>query len=157
MPSPATADWTRLPRRFWAKVDRNGDCWVWMGCRSRGGYGKFGVDGSRWAPAHRVAHELAIGPIPDGLDVLHRCDNPPCVRPDHLLAGTRLDNMRDAQAKGRLAVGERNGAAKLTTAIAADIRARHEAGESQARLGRRYGVSQRAVWQVVRGLTWAAP
>ena len=66
-----------------------------------------------------------------------------------------MDNTRDAWAKGRLAFGERNAAAKLTTEIAADIRSRHAAGESQSALGRRFGVSQRAVWQVVHGLTWA--
>jgi len=150
-----TAPWARFSRRFWSKVDRSGECWIWTASQDHGGYGKFGVGAAGWTRAHRVAHELFIAPIPVGTDVLHRCDNPPCVRPDHLYLGTPADNTHDAMAKRRLAVGERNGAAKLTAASAAEIRARHSAGESQAALGRRFRVTQRAVWQVVHGLTWA--
>lgn len=100
-PRPTIAD------RFWAKVNRGDDCWEWAGGRNQGtGYGFFSVR-SRTIGAHRAAWEVANGPIPAGIDVLHRCDNPPCVRPDHLFLGTHRDNMRDMRAKGRWSNGDR--------------------------------------------------
>lgn len=87
--------------RFWERVDMSGDCWLWTGTLGRKGYGRVpNYPMSPWA-AHRVAYMLAVGPIPGDLLVLHRCDNPPCVRPDHLFLGTNADNMRDMRAKGR--------------------------------------------------------
>lgn len=93
--------------RFWPKVNKNGPtmphmttpCWVWTGAYLRG-YGEFKLAGRRHL-AHRVAWEMANGPIPDGLWVLHKCDNPPCVREDHLFLGTVMDNVADMDAKGR--------------------------------------------------------
>jgi hypothetical protein len=94
-----------LEERFWSKVDRSGECWMWVASLASTGYGQFYDKPRRRTPigAHRVAWELANGPIPAGLQVLHRCDNPPCVRPDHLFIGTVSDNMRDMYAKGRRA------------------------------------------------------
>lgn len=94
-----------LERRFWSKVDKSaGDsgCWLWMAARNARGYGCVGRDVGRgyWL-AHRVSWELANGPIPDGLFVLHRCDVPSCVNPHHLFVGTNADNMRDMALKGR--------------------------------------------------------
>jgi hypothetical protein len=96
---------TAIADRFWAKVEKMPDgCWVWQAARSVSGYGLLapsgGVRGDR--RAHRVSWELHNGPIPAGLWVLHSCDNPPCVNPDHLFLGTRSDNMRDCASKGRL-------------------------------------------------------
>jgi hypothetical protein len=86
--------------RFWGRVDRSGDCWLWTGWRQANGYGGLRV--KRQAHyAHRVAWTLVNGPIPDGLFVCHHCDNRPCVRPDHLFLGTARDNTRDSIAKGR--------------------------------------------------------
>ncbi len=82
--------------RFWAKVHRTEKCWEWQGTRNTRGYGIFGNRG-----AHRVAYEFFYGLIPDGLVICHKCDNPPCVRPDHLFAGTRGDNFEDMIRKGR--------------------------------------------------------
>ena len=87
--------------RFWRKVDKSGECWLWQGatyCRMH--YGCLGI-GGRTTRAHRFSWELHNGPIPDGLCVLHRCDVPRCVNPDHLFLGTKLDNMKDRTAKGR--------------------------------------------------------
>ena len=83
------------------------NCWLWTGCLDPDGYGRFNVQkAGRWCPmpAQRVAWELVVGPIPDGLLVCHHCDNPACVRPnhpEHCFLGTQLDNMRDMAAKGR--------------------------------------------------------
>jgi hypothetical protein len=93
--------------RFWPKVERRGpdECWLWLGAAVPEGYGRFCVSGRPLIPAHRFAYSLATGTPLDamiGLEVLHSCDNPPCVNPAHLSLGTRQDNMQDASRKGRL-------------------------------------------------------
>lgn len=85
--------------RFWPHVAKSAGCWEWTGSRHRNGYGQFYYRGP--AMAHRVSWELANGPVPDGMLVCHRCDNPPCVRPDHLFLGTQADNLVDMVSKGR--------------------------------------------------------
>jgi hypothetical protein len=80
-----------------------------MGACGRKNYGHFGIARGVWQYAHRFAYAEAYGPIPDGVLVCHRCDNPPCCRPDHLFLGTAADNMQDAAHKGRMASGSRNG------------------------------------------------
>ena len=97
--------WTAQRRdasdRFWQLVERTSDCWLWKGTLNRRThYGKFWLNG-RTVSAHRAAYELAIGPVPSGLLVLHHCDVRACVRPDHLFLGTQRDNMQDMSAKGR--------------------------------------------------------
>ena len=77
---------------------RREDCWEWMACKNSGGYGYFGFEG-KVQLAHRVAYQLYVGEIPDGLCVCHKCDNPGCVRPDHLFLGTRADNTHDCENK----------------------------------------------------------
>lgn len=88
--------------RFWAKVIKRGpdECWGWNGSTDGHGYGQLRIDG-RAFKAHRFSYELHNGPIPDGLDCLHKCDNPPCANPRHLFLGTHRDNMNDMTAKGR--------------------------------------------------------
>ena len=96
-----------LAERFWAKVDQSGDCWVWTGACAPYGRIREGARGSPFLVTHRLAWELSNGPVPDGLMVLHTCDNPPCVNPDHLWLGTAKDNKADEIAKGRHAHGDR--------------------------------------------------
>ncbi len=152
--------------RFWAKVDRNGPtpshvkglgpCWTWTASRNWDGYGQS-WDGERLWIAHRFAWTLVNGPIPDGLCVLHRCDNPPCVRPDHLFLGTNAVNVADRERKGRgnQPAGGANGRAKLTEAAVREIRRRAAIGESHSALGRAFGVSNVIAGRVVRRETWA--
>lgn len=95
-----TTDENRLAR-FLAKVQQEGECLLWRGAKDKDGYGWFIWSYRDQRYAHRVAHELFIGPIPAKIQVLHSCDKPGCVNPDHLFLGTNLDNMRDKVAKGR--------------------------------------------------------
>ena len=85
--------------RFWEKVDKSGDCWKWIAHLLKG-YGRFRLNNKTWS-AHRVSWTLHYGEIPEGMCVLHRCDNPGCVNPEHLFLGTRTDNMKDRDQKGR--------------------------------------------------------
>lgn len=95
MVTQATAD------RFWSRVRKTEGCWEWQGCRHhRSGYGHIRV-AERLLQTHRLAFEIAFGPIPDGVYVCHKCDVPFCVRPDHLFLGTQTENMADMVAKGR--------------------------------------------------------
>ncbi len=95
--------------RFWSKVDQTAEgCWLWQGTMLRQGYGCFKIAGKMYK-AHRVAYLYAVGPISRGLVVCHSCDNPWCVKPDHLFTGTHQDNSSDTVRKGRQAKGTRHG------------------------------------------------
>jgi hypothetical protein len=143
-PIPKTSE-----ERFWAKVQRGGpdDCWISATNRRR--YGQFSVDGKA-VLAHRFSYALVHGPILDGLHVLHRCDNPPCVNPTHLFLGTNADNMRDREAKGRgnQPRGTANGNCRLTDEEIAEIRV---ASGTQQEIGERFGISQPMVSRIKRG------
>ncbi len=91
--------------RFWSKVRQSGGCWIWTAGLSKSGYGKFAPSHRQTVGAHRVSYELFNGEIPDGMCVLHRCDNPPCVNPHHLFLGTQVDNVADRNSKNRQARG----------------------------------------------------
>ena len=93
-----------IAEQFWSRVEKTDSCWLWTGSTNKYGYGlthRGGPNQATTRRAHRMAWELCNGPIPKGLWVLHKCDNPPCVNPDHLFVGNRSDNMKDAAAKGR--------------------------------------------------------
>lgn len=88
--------------RFWEKALLGDGCWEWQAARDRKGYGRYAPIKGKAVFAHRFAWEWMNGPIPIGLHICHHCDNPRCVRPDHLFAGTAGDNVRDAKTKGRM-------------------------------------------------------
>lgn len=160
---------TPIGDRFWQYVDRKaGDgCWVWTGDHHRMGYGRIWErtpEGrQRIRRAHHVSFEMMVGPIPPGMNVLHRCDNPPCVRPDHLFLGTHLDNMRDMVAKGRRRggmrrghrlPGARNARRKLTAKQVVAIRHRAASGERILDLAREHGFTYTGLKAVVDRKTW---
>jgi hypothetical protein len=145
--------------RFWDKVDipRDGDvCWEWQARRNADGYGEFRVGRRGMQKAHRCAWDLVYGPIPVGMCICHRCDNPPCVNPNHLFLGTRADNQADMARKGRASVrsGEANGNARLTEADVREIRARYRGGETQTAIALNYGVDSSTVCYIVNGHLW---
>lgn len=152
----------RLVERFWAKVDQGADgCWEWRGVRQRNGYGQLSVAG-RNALAHRVAWELSNGPIPAGLWVLHKCDNRPCVRPDHLYLGTVHENQRDTyQRHPTLAQklmsahpkGEAHPSAKLDAETVKYIRT---SNQSLRELSRQLGLAYSTIREARIGKTWRA-
>jgi hypothetical protein len=104
------------PERFWAKVQKSDGCWIWTGSQNRKGYGWVGVPGRQTKLAHRVSWVLANGHLDASACVLHRCDTPACVRPDHLFLGSKADNNRDMVSKGRHFRGEARSALQRTTA-----------------------------------------
>lgn len=146
--------------RFDSYVNRSAECWEWTGGRTGANYGAFTSGRKRYALAHRWQWTRHHGPIPAGMQVLHRCDNPPCVRPDHLWLGTPLDNMRDKIAKGRgrampsYVRGERHGMAKLTAEQVAALRAERAAGAPYSVLMARYGVSKTTVGKIANRKSW---
>lgn len=133
-----------------AVPEPNSGCWLWPTGKR---YGQFWY-GGRAMSAHRAAWLLLRGPIPDGLQVLHRCDMPPCVNPAHLFLGTQLVNRRDAMEKGRVASGERVGNAILTVGLADEIRALHGAGHGPTAIGKRLGLKRVTVSAVTTGRNW---
>jgi hypothetical protein len=102
-----------IVQRFLNKIKPMPDgCWHWTAYRDAGGYGSFGING-RMRPAHRAMWWITHGPVPNGLHVLHKCDVPKCVNPEHLKLGTHADNMNDKKTKGR----SRNGSNKQSQAF----------------------------------------
>ena len=150
--------WKRNPRpiedRFWEKVDKSGECWIWTACTDGHGYGVMSVPGG-YTKAHILSYRMHVGEIPRGLCVLHKCDNPRCVNPDHLFLGTRRDNALDRDRKGRVAHGESHYAAKLTNKQVREIRERWDAGGVRIiELARDYGVNDGNIEQIVKRKTW---
>ena len=150
-----------LAERLFEKTDYTGDCSIFHGAIFPNGYGYLSTrhNGPRIL-AHRLAWELANGPIPPGMCVCHRCDNPPCVRVDHLFLGTHAENMRDKVSKGRAntpnRAGERNSQAKLTLAQVSEIRALYARGAgSWAGLAMQFSVSKRAIGRILRNEGWS--
>jgi hypothetical protein len=138
--------------RFMEKVEKTSSCWEWTAGKDPYGYGRF-YDGKH-VGAHRVAWELFKGPIPQGLCVLHHCDNPSCVNPDHLFLGTRVDNARDRDRKNRTSRGERNGKAKLTKKQVLEIRARIASGETRRSVAKDFNICRQTIDNIANKKVW---
>lgn len=155
-------------KRFWEKVNVKGvdDCWEWNASRVEQGYGRFMHNG-KTVRAHRLSWIIENGEIPAGMQVCHKCDNPPCVNPNHLFVGTPKDNAQDKVKKGRSSAGaknpmygskrfgEHNPNVKISRAIADQIRTEYSSGlVTQAALATRFGISQVAVSQIILNKRW---
>lgn len=140
--------------RFWGKVEKTETCWLWTAGKDKDGYGKFRVSKKHYR-AHRFSWELHFGPVPLATSVLHKCDNPPCVNPDHLFLGSNADNMADRDRKGRQAFGERQGGAVLTDSKVSSIRTMYGTGKFlQKDLARMFGISTAQMGKIVNNEFW---
>lgn len=150
-------------RRLTDRLTPNGDCLEWAGSRNEHGYGSMRVDGKH-VKAHRFAWEIENGPIPPGMSVCHKCDNPPCCNVDHLFIGTQGDNGQDMARKGRHGSvnhrdkwmrGESHSQAVLTISQVRSIRNDLEApGINVSKLARDYGVARSTIRAIRDGKTW---
>lgn len=145
--------------RFWANVDKKGKkgCWLWTGGQDDDGYGHIKVRGAT-IKAHRFSWLLHFGEIKGNLWVLHRCDIPACVNPNHLFLGDVLVNNRDCKSKGRMPIGEDRHTAVLTEVLVKKLRREYVYGsrtKGTVALARKYKVSQTAVWCAVNCKWWS--
>lgn len=156
----------RIKKNFWRKVDKNGpipkhcpelgSCWNWLGAKNWTGYACMTVKGWHEQRANRVSWRLHRGDIPDGIKVLHKCDNRQCTNPDHLFLGTQRDNIVDMFQKGRKDnTGTHNARAKLTESDVIEIRRLLAVKEiTQAEMARRFKISEGMIGFIKRGESW---
>lgn len=152
--------WPTDEQRFWGNVRVARECWEWLGAKTAFGYGKMAFRGRKTVGAHRVSWMIHFGDIPEGMSVLHECDNPHCVHPAHLFLGTQKDNMRDAVKKGRFRrnapsqKGERNSQARLTVKQVRRAKRLRADGWRQRDIAKDLGVSQSQVSRILAGKRW---
>jgi hypothetical protein len=143
-----------FPERFRDKFTPEpfSNCWLWTACRDVNDYGIIRVDGKNMQ-AHRASWIIHFGEIPQGVNVLHSCDTPPCVNPKHLFLGTQLDNIRDCIAKGRRGdqSGEEHARAKLNATDVLEIR---NSGDNIQQLSERFKMSRTAISYIRSRTTW---
>lgn len=155
-----------LQERFELKFNKGteDECWEWLAARTHFGHGKIMVcpETKSFAPAHRVAYSLYVGTIPEGMVVRHKCDNPGCVNPKHLVVGTQKDNARDALYRGRLqnrvvGTGENHGHAKFTDEEVNEMRVFRAQGKTTVEIAEIFGATQSYVSKVCRGESRNSP
>jgi hypothetical protein len=135
-------------------LETESGCWEFIGGRTGSGYGAYTEGRTYYKGAHVVAFELENGAVPDGMFVLHKCDNPPCCRPDHLFLGDHQTNKDDEVAKGRNVYGERVGNHKLTEDDVRHIRQLLAAGESLSAIGRKFNVTHASIYYIKISRNW---
>lgn len=141
--------------RFWKKVRKSDGCWEWTGGRHVDGHGQWRPSGRMNGPSvytHRYAYEITHGPIPEGLKVCHRCDNPACVRPEHLFLGTQRDNLADMTQKGRRS--RWTGRRKIRPHQVPVIKWLIASGFSTRAIAEAYGVDGKTIWAIGAGRSW---
>ena len=138
-----------------SKVDKSGDCWLWIASKDKDGYGQITV-GGKVKKAHRLVVEMDGSDVPSGMCVLHHCDTPSCVRLDHLYIGTMADNVRDRDNRKRRAPpkGEKNGRAKLTRCDVYHIRRSYKKGWTQKMIADAFGVHNTTISNILNGRSW---
>lgn len=152
-------------QRFWEKVNKTETCWNWTASTAPGGYGELGIGSaspyfqyankSMKIRAPRLSWIMHSGAaIPAGMDVCHTCDNPRCVRPDHLFLGTPAENMADAAAKRRFPHGEENHTTRLTLAQVREMKQEYSRGVTQRDIARKYGISGSSTSRIISGIDW---
>lgn len=140
-------------KKFWAKVQKTETCWLWTGTVNNKGYGETRYEG-RFALSHRVSFIIHKGPIPEGMVVRHRCDNPPCLNPKHLELGTIAENTKDKIMKQRQAQGTTQGHAKFTEQTLREAKRLRSDGWTYLELERHFNISRQTISKAVRGETW---
>ena len=145
-----------LKQAFDQRTERGSACWIWKGAVDKNGYGLFRVQGKTTRVARFLWQVNNDRRLTSDEHVLHSCDNPCCVNPEHLHLGSHAQNMADMAAKGRAnrPIGAANGRARLTPEQVLSIRAEAAAGVTQGVLSTRYGVSRGAIYHVLAGRTW---
>lgn len=162
---------TDVWERFLTNVqfpNESSGCWTWKGYLSKAGYGLFTLDGKRIG-AHRASWDLHHGKIPNNHDICHECDNPSCVRPDHLAPKPHVFNLADMIAKGRSARGDRNGlrrhperiargekcgASRLTSNQVIEIRQLGKSGKTPREISKVFQISEGNVRHILKGDSW---
>jgi hypothetical protein len=142
-----------LEKRFWKKVDKTGQCWLWLGYKKETGYGRIRIN-NKLLRVHRVAWELTNGQIPKGLQVLHQCDTRNCVNPLHLFLGTHQDNMDDKLSKQRQVKGSACSLSKLDEEKVAAIKQLKQNGLTLRKIAETYKVNHKTIWHAIKGNTW---
>lgn len=150
-----------IEQRLWGriKIASPDECWEWKGRPGKNGYCKMCVNGKD-EYIHRIVYQLTKGPIPEGFDVCHKCDNRKCGNPLHLFAGTRYDNLHDMIDKGRADHTknlklENHAMAKLTNEQVRQIRYLYDGGmASQIELSKQFCVTNGAIWRIVHRKNW---
>lgn len=146
---------TDFVKRFEAKIDKSGSCWLWTASVAGKGYGQMKLPKQRKQEySHRLAYLIYKGPIPEGVYVCHTCDTPRCCNPDHLFLGTSSDNHQDMKSKNRHLNGTKNSSAKLTDDDVMKIRSCLVAGMSQTKIALAFGVQQMAISRIKNGKRW---
>lgn len=130
---------------FESRFEKTTGCWAWQGTRNKYGYGIFLMPGEKPARAHRYSYEFYVGPIPEGMVIMHTCDNPPCVNPAHLQIGTKAENNADTAKKRRHNYGLDHWNGRLSNDDVAAIRA---SNETKSALAKRYGVDYSHIWRI---------
>jgi len=144
-------------KRFWSKVKKSNHCWTYSGARNPEGFGSFSLQGGKQIRAHRFSWIISYGEIPAGKFICHHCDNPPCVNPGHLFAGTPAENVKDSLDKGRRhwAIGEKHPKAKLTDKMVYKIRSERRRKNTPMRaLAKSYGVSCTVINNIINRKIW---